>query len=82
MATPEAPVPGVTAPTEASLVVREDRFPRVGAQAIDWETRYVVSGIFTGETGIAFVGRFCNRAVVNVSQGGGLIGVLQAEPRA
>lgn len=58
--------------------LREDEFP-VPTTNGRWDTqrRYVVSGFFVGETGIAFVGRFCSAPVVNVSQGGGLIPVLQ-----
>ena len=71
--------PADTYVVQQLATLREDTFP-VPTKAGRWKTqrRYVVSGFFVGETGIAFVGRFCGAPVVNVSQGGGLVPVLKS----
>ena len=56
-----------------------DRFPVVaGDGRAHLVERHVVSGFFLTTSEISFVGRFSGMQVVNVSRGGGLVAVFQA----
>ena len=57
------------------LMLEEKGRPKVGE-------RYVTLGVTATPRGVSFVGRCSERAVVNISQGGGLVPVFLAGKRA
>lgn len=53
-----------------------ERFPHLIDGKVSWQSALSVSGFFFNSSAIGLIGRWSSKPVVNVSQGGGLVGAL------
>jgi hypothetical protein len=64
---------------QQAVPVARETFPRlVRERRIEWTYVFTVCGFFFSSTGIGMAGRFSTDPIVNVSRGGGMVGVLLA----
>jgi len=67
---------------QAAVPIPEDGFPLVSRGGVRWERRYFVLGVHATSRRVAALGRMSESAIVNITRGGAVVGVLEGEPRA